>query len=171
MKKKCFISFSIIKLLIIIILFNGGCLQKDRDVFWVDNNYGDDEEVKTILTSLAAGLNGREINAVMACFDESLNFPDSLNPSIKVTYRTLLYDYMDFFKKIESIGYEFNDQYIIMSEHTAKVTLKLRKRFTAVSPFSHTVDNSVDETVIITKNSEGKWRITKINELLPPRIY
>ena len=170
MKKKLFISYTLIKLLVII-LFSTGCLQKDRDVFWSGTNYGDDEPVKALMTNLAAGLNRREISAVMNCFDESLNFPDSLNPSIKVTYRTLMYDYLDFFKKIESIGYEFNDQYIILSEHTAKVTIKLRKRYKAISPFSHSVDADVAETVIITKNAAGNWRITQINELLPPRIY
>ncbi|HPG57759.1 MAG TPA: hypothetical protein PKW98_08060 [Candidatus Wallbacteria bacterium] len=170
MKKKIFISYTVIKL-IVIILFSTGCVQKDRDVFWVDNNFGDDEPVKAVMTLMKDSLNKREISPLLTCFDEAINFPDALNPSIKVTYRTLMYDYMDFFKKIESIGYEFNDQYIIMSEHTAKVTIKLRKRYKAVSPFSHNVDNTVDETVIITKNASGAWKITKISELLPPRIY
>lgn len=170
MKKRFLINYTIIKLLFIL-FFGAGCTQKDRDVFWTGENYGDEAYVKSLTDELARGLNARDINAVMNCFEQSLNFPDSLNPSIKVTYRTLMYDYMDFFKKVESVGYEFNDRYIIISEHTAKVTLKLRKRFKAVSPFSHSVDADVQETLMATKNSAGVWRITQVRELLPPRIY
>jgi len=170
MKKNFWISCAVIKLLILIFI-TSGCIQKDNDIFCVSDNYSDEEPIKAIVDNFASALNNREIDKLMSCVDENINFPDSLNLSINVTYRTLLYDYMDFFKKIESIAYEFNDRYIILSEHTAKVTLKLRKYYKAVSPFSYNVDSTVDETMIITKNSAGAWRITSIKELLPPRIY
>ncbi len=170
MKKKCRIKRFLMGLFILIFL-GAGCTQKDRDVFWTDNNYGDSDTIKTIISSFNAGLNGRDIGKVLNCMDESINFPDSLNPSIKVTYRTLMYDYLDFFEKTESVNYEFNEQYITMSEHTARVTMKLRKCYKAVSPFSHTVDNVVDETVFVSKTASGEWKITGMKELLPPRIY
>ncbi|HOT75033.1 MAG TPA: hypothetical protein PK467_04555 [Candidatus Wallbacteria bacterium] len=74
MKKKIFISYTIVKL-IVIILFSTGCIQKDRDVFWVDNNFSDDEPVKAVMTLMKDSINKREISPLLTCFDESLNFP------------------------------------------------------------------------------------------------
>jgi len=171
MKKMLATSHIFIAMAVLLVIMSSGCIQKENDVFCVGNNYSDEDPIKELLKNYCDCLNKRDLNALMNCFDEKINFPDKINTALQITYRGLLYDYKDFFEKIESIGYEFNDTYILISAHTAKVTMKLRKRYRAISPFSYNVDTVVEELVTVTKNDSGVWKVTGMNELLPPRIY
>jgi len=166
-------GFNIIALTIVFLaaLTMIGCIQKDNDIFFVKNNYGDDEPVKKLLTDFQNAINARNISALMNCFSEGLDFPDQIDQSLRVTYRTLLYDYKDFFEKIESVNYAFNEQYILLNADSAKVTMKLHKQYKAISPFSNVVNADVDEQLTVTKISDGIWKVTQMRELLPPRIY
>lgn len=149
-----------------------GCgVQKDDDIFFVKKNYYDDEPVKKVLKDYQSALNARDLGSLMNCFSEGLDFPDRLDNSLRVTYRNLLYDYKDFFEKIETINYAFNDIYILLNENSAKVTMKLHREYKAVSPFSNHVNADVEEQVTVTKISDGVWKVTQMRELLPPRIY
>lgn len=170
LKVKTFTAVILIFLFLFVVTSNG-CIKKENDVFFVSNNYEDETKIKELIFKYEAGLNARNVSQTVDCFDSNLNFPDEINQNLNVTYRTLLYDYKDFFQKIEKINYKFNDQYLLLNEQSAKLTMKLHKEYTAISPFTHQVNADLDETVTITKNSAGAWKITKIKELLPPRIY
>lgn len=171
MKKILSASRIFIACVTLLVIMTSGCIQKENDVFWVGKNYSDEDPVKELLKNYCDSLNKRDLNSLMNCFDENIDFPDKLNNALRVNYRGLLYDYKDFFEKIESISYEFNETYILLSAHTAKVTMKLRKRYRAIAPFTHNVDTIVEELVTVTKNDSGIWKVTGMNELLPPRIY
>jgi len=171
MKRLFSASRALITIAALLVIFASGCIQKENDAFWVGNNYSDEEPVRAILKNYCDSLNRRDLNSLMNCFDENIDFPDKLNNALRINYRGLLYDYKDFFEKIESISYEFNETYILFSAHNAKVTMKLRKRYRAISPFSHNVDAIVEELLTVTKNDSGVWKVTGMNELLPPRIY